>query len=406
MRNQSGKATRLERRLGAQSVRRPTAAGGEFDLRYLRTGPFPDTPSGAAPSVVIPGGPGLAATLPYVWLRKWATKNHVDLIMLEHRGVGLSRRDTEGADLSADDMWMRLVVEDIATVLEAEGIERAVVYGSSYGSYVALSFAAEHPDRLAALVLDSALLSAHDHVHVREASRAALLDGRNPDTAHVTTQLNALVADGLVTREAADAVTRIVYEFAGPVALERLLDQVRAGKRLVWGRVEALQGNDTQRVVPFVMEFDIVGTIAFRELNYAPEPDGLPFDPGASFAQDALRFPPFGGEPYNHEETVRSLDVPVVVLSGNRDLRTPQVVAERIVATAARGHLIPLPNGHSVLDTHRPATKLVFSALAAGGATALIEREGEIRDVAGGASVVSLSTLINAGLRLGALLPR
>lgn len=50
-------------------------------------------------------------------------------------------------------------VADLAAVLDAEGLDRVIVTGTSYGSYIAAAFAVTHPHRLAGLVLDSATLA-------------------------------------------------------------------------------------------------------------------------------------------------------------------------------------------------------------------------------------------------------
>ncbi|WP_372447786.1 alpha/beta fold hydrolase [Pseudarthrobacter albicanus] len=100
------------------------------------------------PILTSPGGPGLASVAPYAALRSWAKRHRVDVIMIGHRGVGLSRRTTAEVDLTADDMWLRPVVEDIRAVLGAEQVPPAVLYGSSYGTYVAHAFAVEHPNGL------------------------------------------------------------------------------------------------------------------------------------------------------------------------------------------------------------------------------------------------------------------
>ena len=56
----------------------------------------------AHPLVFIPGGPGAASIALYRGgLRKRAVAAGVDVIMVEHRGVGLSRHDDQGADLPA-----------------------------------------------------------------------------------------------------------------------------------------------------------------------------------------------------------------------------------------------------------------------------------------------------------------
>src|SRR5262249_3361177 len=78
---------------GVRSVRRPVTpdAPDRFDLYYVRTGPKSDHPL-----VIIPGGPGLASVAPYRGMRRHATAAGLDVIMIEHRGVGLSRHDDQG----------------------------------------------------------------------------------------------------------------------------------------------------------------------------------------------------------------------------------------------------------------------------------------------------------------------
>lgn len=70
------------------------------------------------------------------------------LAVFDKRGMGLSDRP-DSVDVDA---W-RL---DALAVLDAAGIERAVILGVAAGSITALQLAAQHPDRVRALVLHSA----------------------------------------------------------------------------------------------------------------------------------------------------------------------------------------------------------------------------------------------------------
>ncbi|WP_187352056.1 alpha/beta fold hydrolase [Allosaccharopolyspora coralli] len=79
---------RWVRRANVRRVRRPLVSGS-FELAYVRTGG-----ADGVPVVLVPGGPGLASVLPYWNLRSKATARGLDVIMMEHRGVGLSRQDT------------------------------------------------------------------------------------------------------------------------------------------------------------------------------------------------------------------------------------------------------------------------------------------------------------------------
>lgn len=67
------------------------------------------------------------------------------LCALDQRGHGDSDRPDEGYDLST-------VARDAATALDALGWSRAVVVGHSWGAAVAATLAAEHPERVLAVV--------------------------------------------------------------------------------------------------------------------------------------------------------------------------------------------------------------------------------------------------------------
>lgn len=103
-----GAAERAERIVrsvrGLRRVRRPaTASGPEFDLHYVRQPVTGARPAGL-PIVIIPGGPGLGSLLLFTGLRARAARAGLDVIMIEHRGIGLSRTDTNGADLPLEAM--------------------------------------------------------------------------------------------------------------------------------------------------------------------------------------------------------------------------------------------------------------------------------------------------------------
>ncbi|GAB3673165.1 hypothetical protein [Saccharopolyspora tripterygii] len=88
--SETGLRRKLVKTPGLRWLRRPVVSGEQrqFDLAYVRAGPRSDRPL-----LVLPGGPGLASVLPYRPLRADATARGMDTIMIEHRGVGLSRTD-------------------------------------------------------------------------------------------------------------------------------------------------------------------------------------------------------------------------------------------------------------------------------------------------------------------------
>lgn len=324
-----------------RQLRRPAADGAPpFELSYVRTGPRT-----ATPALIIPGGPGLASLLPYRGLRRRAADGGLDVLMVEHRGVGRSRHDLAGRPLPADAMRVTAVLDDLAAVLDAEGVDRAHLVGSSYGSYLASSFGARHPDRVAGMLLDSALQSTDDLGLERGRLRALFWDADDD----LSRGVRRLVSDGIDERVVLDVV-RAAYELAGPELVRPL---VRHRPGLAWHALAAYASRDGSVArIPGIYEFDVVGTIAFRELHYGAAPDGLPLDPALTYAPLAERYPAFAGEPYDLTAAVARFPWPMVLLSGDRDLRTPPEIAERVARTAPDATLVRLHNGHSALDTH------------------------------------------------------
>ncbi|MHA3684948.1 alpha/beta fold hydrolase [Leucobacter sp. HY1908] len=335
---------------GVQFVRREaTATSPAFDLAYVRRRAR-DRDPGAMPAVVIPGGPGLGSVLPYRTLRRLAVRGGLDLIMVEHRGVGFSRHDLDGRDLPASAMRITDVLADIDAVLDREGVSRARIVGSSYGSYLATCFGAAYPHRVAGMLLDSALQSAEHLELERSCVRALLWDGDGERQ----TAVRALYERGIDDRVLLDVV-RAAYELGGDDLLLPLLrGKLRGsrGARATWRALESYATRDASITrIPGIYEFDLVGTIGFRELGYGGEPDGLPLDPARTYAPLVHRFEPFAGEPFDLAHAVREFDWPLVLLAGERDLRTPAAIAERVAARAPQATLVPIKTGHSALDT-------------------------------------------------------
>src|ERR1700754_3851856 len=161
---------------GVRPVRRPISPGSteEVDLYYVRTGL-----KSAHPMVIIPGGPGVASIQVYKDLRRPVPLAGLDVIMIEHRGVGMSRYDASGADLPPEAITVDQVVDDVAAVLDDAHVDKAVISGTSYGSYIAAGVGVRHPGRVHAMILDSLVLSRHDIELVRGELRGLLLEGGN-----------------------------------------------------------------------------------------------------------------------------------------------------------------------------------------------------------------------------------
>ena len=110
----AGARRAAERMSGARSIARRLPDGRLFDVAYVRTGP-----TGGPTVLMVPGGPGLASVLPYPVVRAIAAAKGLDVLMVEHRGVGLSRRDQDGLDLPSAALTIEDAVADLVAVRRA-----------------------------------------------------------------------------------------------------------------------------------------------------------------------------------------------------------------------------------------------------------------------------------------------
>ncbi len=347
---------------GVRPVRRSVSPDGpeQFDLYYVRAGR-----KSAHPLVIIPGGPGVASVQMYKGLRRRAAVAGLDVIMIEHRGVGMSRHDDSGADLPPSALTVNQVVDDVAAVLDDAHVETAVVYGTSYGTYIAAGVGVRHPARVRAMILDSPLLSAADIVLVREAVRALLWNGDSPETAALAPKVRKLADAGVMTASAAEIAARI-YGYGGAALLDRQLDLLLDGRTVLWGALSRFT-DIVNRKIPYRFEPDLVARIAFRELDYAAEPDGLPLDPAVAARETLTEIAAFEAEPFDLMTEMPKFGWPTVVISGGRDLVTPPAVAWRIVSLLPDGLLLTLPTmGHSAIDFREPAALAVAAAVCRG----------------------------------------
>jgi pimeloyl-ACP methyl ester carboxylesterase len=369
---------------GVRPVRRPIQVGRdeEFDLYYVRTGR-----KSAHPLVIIPGGPGAASIALYRGFRRRAAAHGLDVIMIEHRGVGMSRHDDDGADLPPEALTIEQVVDDVAAVLDDAQVDKAVIYGTSYGTYVAAGVGVRHPDRVHAMVLDSPVLSARDIDAVREATRRLLWDGDDPETAGLAPKVRQLVGADVLTPPAAQ-LAAAVYGLAGPAVLRRQLDLLLAGRYWLWSGLGQGAKFMFARKAPYHHEPDLVGRIGYRELNYGAVPDGKPLDPAVAFREFATDTTEFEAEPFDLESAMPKFGWPTVVISGGRDLITPPTVAHRIASLIPDAVLVSLATaGHSAIDLRERAALDVVTALYAGEGDDLPRRAATLDSTPGGLGV-------------------
>jgi pimeloyl-ACP methyl ester carboxylesterase len=158
---------------------RSGAVPGVVDL-HVRTLAPTGTPTGAV--LELAGGPGEAgsAYLDANARELGSVLAHRTLITFDQRGTGQSDRLlcvafvvgyplTEATTRCADELGPQRAfyttsdsVADIESVRAALGIDKLILIGTSYGTKVAQWYAAEHPDHVERLVLESAVSTADD----------------------------------------------------------------------------------------------------------------------------------------------------------------------------------------------------------------------------------------------------
>ncbi len=387
---------------GVTAVRRPVTAttDEQFDLYYVRSGP-----AGERPLVIIPGGPGMASVGHYQGLRRRAGDAGLDVIMVEHRGVGMSRHDDSGADLPDDALTIEQVVDDVAAVLDDAGVPDAVVYGTSYGSYLAAGVGVRHPGRVAAMVLDSPLLNHDDIEIVRSELRRLLWHGEEPRSADLAAKVRELADQGALTPSDAQLAAAL-YGIGGEGMLHRLFDLLLDGRRVLWSTMSYV-GRMASRKMPYRNESDLVGPIGFRELNFHGTPDGMPLDPAVAMRESAADEPAeFEGEPFDLVAAMPAFDWPTAVVSGGRDLITPPAVADRIAELVPGAALVRLPTaGHSILDTREAAALRIAVEVCEGRTAGLPPMGPELDRLPAPPELRLMGWAIEAGARIEGALP-
>lgn len=105
-----------------------------------------ERPEGGAPAVVaLHGGPGVDGDGLRWFLSPLASA--VDVVVMDQRGHGLS-------DMATSATWeLDEWADDVAAVVDALALDRPVVFGISFGGWVALRHASRHPSQASALVV-------------------------------------------------------------------------------------------------------------------------------------------------------------------------------------------------------------------------------------------------------------
>lgn len=284
------------------------------------------------------------------------------------QALGPQRQFYSTADTVADLDWLR----------RALGVDSLLLNGVSYGTYVASVYAVTYPERVSALVLDSAVPHTGLDLFMRpvfqavpDSLRGACQDvdcGGDPVAALATlvardddpvTLLDTLVTASVMWPGDPDLATALVDAAAGDAADLALWQQEARDA----ARVDAIAEFSSGLHIATLCQ-DMVApwgdsatpradrSVALAQAAAAvPEGQLWPFDQrtmlGNGALANCLHWPetPPGKQP----RTGPLPDVPTLILAGANDLSTPPSEAQRQLELAPGGRLVVLPElGHSV----------------------------------------------------------
>jgi pimeloyl-ACP methyl ester carboxylesterase len=378
--------------------------------------------------VALAGGPGQAA-IPFT--EQFARvlgpiADTRDLIVFDQRGIGLSGPlSCHRFELSANTPPGPTIAEcaaqlgptrsfyatadtvaDIEALRVAEGYEKLVLYGTSYGTKVAEDYAQEYPGHVEALVLDS-VVPPHGPEPLNRATLAAV--------PRILRQLCATRACARITPNPVGDLARLVRRLARRPLRGRVIDDhgvahtVRISsdgllETLIEGDLEPILRSEFPAAVRSAADGDTAALARLEEraasgeaseaespsesfdnpLYYATSCEDEPFpwnraaSPATRLAEAKARI---GALPANQiapftranvfdfsdvlacaywpytTPALASADaplpsVPTLILSGADDLRTPTSDAHQVAAQIPGSHLLVVPNtGHSVLGS-------------------------------------------------------
>ena len=385
----------LQIRNDLMTVYREVRAEGPelFPLRYARAtprrprrvkaadgSPPPPARSPEVPVLVLPDGPARASVLPYDVLRRSLAARGVDVLMMEHRGVGFSRLDATGGDLPAGAITLREVVRDVLAVLDHARVEQAAVVGTGYGAQLAQILAVLHPERVHSLVLDSPRTAAADELIAQRRLRELYWDGTEATTSSTAAVLRRLAGQGRVDVSRAGPVILAVHEHGGPAAVRDLVDLRAVGRgSLTWNSVRQVLNRAWLESTPFVAEHDLVARLAHTELGVGAHADGGPLDPLLLTSEEGRAVPDFTGEVLDLHALAPAITAPTLVLSGSQDLVSPPQIARELTARIPGARLLEIRGaGHSLLDTRSRILQVAARWSACGTAHLLLEHAAEL----------------------------
>lgn len=153
-------------------------------------------------------------------------ENHFQVITLDNRGVGQS-------DKPAGPYTASMLAKDVVGLLNALGIDKAVVMGHSMGGFIAQAMALEYPERVSKLILASTNFGGPHHVPVTVEAMAVLSDVKSDPLTRLKNGIVISTAPGFAERQPELIQKWLDWRVANPLDIPGYQAQMGIGVALL-----------------------------------------------------------------------------------------------------------------------------------------------------------------------------
>jgi pimeloyl-ACP methyl ester carboxylesterase len=318
------------------------------------------------PLFILQGGPGQAATsLADFYARTFAPiREQRDIVLVDQRGTGKSNGlfceggffDVAAVEACRDDVMKRAdprfyttaeAVRDLDEVRRKLGYERINLYGTSYGTRVALEYARAWPGRVRSMLLKGVLAPSQRHLIDSAVDTQHSLERAASRYPGLLEDVDAVLAAGVIPRDdiavelrgslhsmsSIEKLPAMMHAAAGgdwaPLAEQIAAHRKALNRDLAAGMyLSVVCAEDFPRVTPEEAQRVTAGTIAgdywYRRIAAAC----------AVWPHTTAPAP----------KPLRS-DIPTLLVSGAFDPVTPPKYAEEVSRTLTRSRHVVVPNG-------------------------------------------------------------
>jgi pimeloyl-ACP methyl ester carboxylesterase len=235
----------------------PKTSVGEIELYYEQNGE-------GEPLVLIPG---FAAGI-WIWFRQTPIlAQDFQIVTFDPRGVARS-------DKPEGPQTIRLIADDVASLLRGIGIESAHVLGASFGGFVAQEFALAYPEMTRTLTLCCTSFGGPNHVSPSAETLSALASTKGLNSEERMRQNLLMAFTPEFIREHADQVEEVVrLRIANHVPEHAYLSQLQAAIAFnaedrvaeIKARTLVISG-DADVIVPVQNSYNLAAKIPGAEL--------------------------------------------------------------------------------------------------------------------------------------------